>query len=76
MPETSITKVMHEDGIDPNFSMVAAVRTSAVTLMRLAYLITPYQRNDEELARVSGSFESTAYTFYRSRPFEKGCGDA
>ena len=25
-PETSITKVVHEDGIDPNFSMVAAVR--------------------------------------------------
>jgi len=39
-PETSITKVIHEDGIDPNFSMVAAVRPSVITLMRLAYLIT------------------------------------
>jgi hypothetical protein len=38
-PETSITKVVHEDGIDPNFSMVAAVRLSAITLMRLANLI-------------------------------------
>ena len=39
-PETAITKVVHEDGIDPNFSMVAAVRTSAISLIRLAYLIT------------------------------------
>jgi hypothetical protein len=38
-PETSITKVVHEDSVDPNFSMVAAVRPSAITLMRLAYLI-------------------------------------
>jgi hypothetical protein len=38
-PETSITKVVHEDRIDPNFSMVAAVRPSAITLMRVAYLI-------------------------------------
>ena len=38
-PETSITKVVHEDGIDPNFSMVAAVRPFAITFMRLAYLI-------------------------------------
>jgi hypothetical protein len=37
-PETSITKVVHEDSIDPNFSMVAAVSPSAITLMRLAYL--------------------------------------
>ena len=36
-PETSITKVVHEDRIDPNFSMVAAVRPLAI--MRLAYLI-------------------------------------
>lgn len=38
-PETSITKVVHEERIDPNFSMVAAVRPSAITLMRLTYLI-------------------------------------
>lgn len=38
-PETSITKVVHEERIDPNFSMVAAVRPSAITLMRLEYLI-------------------------------------
>ena len=31
-PETSITKVVHEDSIDPNFSMVAAVRPSAIIL--------------------------------------------
>ena len=34
-PETSITKVVHEDRIDPNFSMVAAVRLFAITPMRL-----------------------------------------
>ena len=38
-PETSITKVVHEDRIDPNFSMVAAVRQFAITPMMLAYLI-------------------------------------
>jgi Glutathione S-transferase, N-terminal domain len=38
-PETSITKVVHEDGIDPNFSMVAAVSRFAITLMRLTYLM-------------------------------------
>jgi hypothetical protein len=38
-PETSISKVVHEDRIDPNFSKVAAVRPYAITLMRLAYLI-------------------------------------
>jgi hypothetical protein len=39
-PETSITKVVHEDRIDPNFSMVAAVRSFTITRMRHAYLIT------------------------------------
>ena len=38
-PETSISKVVHEDSVDPNFSMVAAVRPYALMLMRLAYLI-------------------------------------
>ena len=38
-PKTSIPKVVHEDRIDPNFSMVAAVRPFAITPMGLAYLI-------------------------------------
>jgi hypothetical protein len=37
-PETSITKVVHEDSIDPNFAMVAAVRPSAITLTDLLIL--------------------------------------
>ena len=29
-PETSITKVVHEERVDPNFAFCAAVRLSAV----------------------------------------------
>jgi hypothetical protein len=40
-PGTSITKVVHEDGIDPNFAFVAAVRPFAIAyidLLSLSYL--------------------------------------
>jgi hypothetical protein len=40
-PETSITKVVHEDRIDPNFSMVAAVRASTITLLDLPNVSQP-----------------------------------
>lgn len=32
-PETSITKVVHEERIDPNFALYAAVRPSAITII-------------------------------------------
>lgn len=37
-PETAITRVVHEESIDPNFAMVAAVRLSAIILIDLDIL--------------------------------------
>jgi hypothetical protein len=38
-PETPITKVVHEERIDPNFAVVAAVRPFSIAPLRL-YLIS------------------------------------
>jgi hypothetical protein len=38
VPETSITKVVHQERIDPNFAFCAAVRPSAISLVELLIL--------------------------------------
>ena len=38
-PETSITKLVHEESIDPNLAFFAAVRPSAIPLMDLLILL-------------------------------------
>jgi len=52
-PETSITTVVHEDRIDPNFALVSAVSPELPSSTRFPH---SSQRNEEELAKVSGGF--------------------
>ena len=61
-PGTSITKVVHEDSIDPNFAFVAAVSPFAIAHIDLLSLLYVSQRNDKELTEISGGFANVFHT--------------
>lgn len=61
-PETSITKVVHEERVDPNFTMVAAVRPSVITIMRYLILSLSYHNRIRGMMKNSPKFRAASET--------------
>ncbi|KAH8988382.1 hypothetical protein EDB92DRAFT_1948056 [Lactarius akahatsu] len=74
-PATSITIVVYEDKIDPNFAFVASVRFYPPIGGALTDHPLP-QRNDEEFAKVKGSFAPIFMSTHRPCLFEEACRGA
>jgi hypothetical protein len=68
-PETSITKVVHEERIDPNFALYAAVRSSAIAPVDLV----SYRTCLSETTKNSSKFQAASQM---SSPQLVSVGDA
>jgi hypothetical protein len=61
-PKTSITTAVHSEKVDPNFAFVAAVRRFVCRSDPSELKYDLLQRNEEELAKVSGGFANVFMT--------------